>query len=217
VTAGKIIVQPTGIDEERFCFSPEKRRQIRTRYRLTDHDVLVGNVGFIRHYKGHEFILRTAAQMPERFRFMLVGGGRDLPLMQAEADRLGVRDKIIFTGHRENPEDFFSAFDILFFSSWGVEGVAQSFIQGLLYGLPLLVCRTPSILEPLAHVHTSRVIDYGNVPAAAGGLSQLADDLHRNEQKIAEQRQAIAAKYGLRAMMDNLLRLYARFGIVPPA
>ena len=216
VKAGKIIVQPTGIDENRFRFSPERRKAIRARYGIGDDEVLVGNVGYLRIYKGQIFIVRTAAVMAPHYKFMLVGGGQDLPLLEAEVDRLGIRDRFIFAGHQERPEDFFSAFDILFFSSRDTEGIAQSYIQGLLYGLPLLVCRTASLLEPLPWVHTYCLVDYDDVQAARAGLLQLSGSVERDERKNDQQRQEIGARYGLRKMTGNLLELYARFEIEPP-
>lgn len=216
VAPGKIIVQPTGIDEARFRFSSEKRQEIRARYQVRDSDILVGNVGFLRIYKGQIFIVRSAAAMPENYKFMLVGGGQDRPILEAEVDKLGIRDRFIFTGHQERPEDFFSAFDILFFSSKDTEGIAQSFIQGLLYGLPLLVCRNPSTLEPLSAVRRYRLIDYDDLSAACAGLTYLSAYLQRNEQQIEQQRRDIAAQYGLHTMMDNLVRLYGRYGVQVP-
>jgi len=213
VPRGKIVVQPTGIDVERFRFSREKRRDVRRRYGIADDEILVGNVGFLRVYKGQIFIVRTAEQMPRRFKFMLVGDGGERPQLEEEVRMLGIQDRFVFAGHQEAPEDFFSAFDILFFSSWSTEGIAQSYIQGLLYGLPLLVCRTPSILEPLRHVQDYRLIDYGDLEAARDGLTALSEYAARNEEKTARQRSAIGEQYGLRAMTRNLLDVYSRFGI----
>jgi glycosyltransferase involved in cell wall biosynthesis len=213
VSAGKIFVQPTGIDETRFQFSEENRRKIRAKYGIKDNEILVGNVGFLRIYKGQIFIVRTAAAMPDNYKFMLVGDGQDMPILQAEVEKLGVKDRFIFAGHQERPEDFFPAFDILFFSSWETEGIAQSFIQGLLYGLPLLVCRTPSILEPLSCVQTYRLIDYNDLQAACSGLTYLSDYLQRDEEKVKQQRLAISSKYGLKTMMNNLLEIYSRHGV----
>ena len=121
------------------------------------------------------------------------------------------------TGHREDPERYFSAMDMIFFSSYETEGISQSFIQGLLYGLPLLTCRTPSILEPLEFVRKYRTVDYGDTAAARQGIVELAADLARDEAQIARQRQAIAAKYGLKQMMANIIRRYGEYGIAPPS
>jgi len=213
VSHKKIIVQSTGIDEQRFRFSRQDRQLIRERYQIGTDDILVGNVAFIRHYKGHDFIVRTAAQMPEHFKFMIVGGGDDLPLLQQTIERAGVVDRFILPGHREDPERFFSAMDMIFFSSYEGEGISQSFIQGLLYGLPLLTCRTPSLMEPLAMVEKYRVVDYGDTEDAARKLLELAGDLQCDAARIKRQRQVVAQKYGLQTMIRTLISVYEEHGI----
>ncbi|MCI5149026.1 MAG: glycosyltransferase [Candidatus Electrothrix sp. MAN1_4] len=213
VAQEKIIVQSTGIDEQRFRFSAQDRTEIRTQYGITDQDILVGNISFLREYKGHQFIARTAAVMPENYRFMIVGGGAGRTILEKDIAEAGVGDRFILTGHKEDPERYFSALDIIFFSSYATEGISQSFIQGLLYAIPLLVCRTPSLLEPLEFVRHYRAVDYGDLAAARQGLLELAEHLQRDEEMIEEQRQSIAGKYGLQAMVQNILRVYAEQGI----
>jgi len=188
---------------------------IRSRYGVGEGEILVGNVAFLRHYKGHEFIARTAATMPENYRFMLVGGGDrvGLSLVEEAIERAGVGDRFILTGHREDPERFFSAFDIIFFSSFETEGISQSFIQGLLYGIPLLTTRIPSILEPLEFVRKYRTVDYGDVDGAGRGLLELAENLARDEQEVAAQRAAVSAKYGIATMVATIVGTYADHGV----
>lgn len=209
----KIIVQSTGIDEERFRFSARDREEIRKQYQIGEQDILVGNVAFLRHYKGHEFIARTAAALPEQFKCMIVGGGNGRALLEEDIAKAGVQGRFILTGHREDPERFFSAMDMIFFSSYETEGISQSFIQGLLYGLPLLTCRTPSILEPLEFVRNCRLVDYGDVAAARQGLLELSAHMARDEEQIQQQRQDIAAKYGLKRMVENIVRIYSEHGV----
>lgn len=216
VKASRIVVQSTGIDEQRFCYSAQDRKEVRDQYGIGEEDILVGNVAFLRHYKGHPFIIKTAAAMPRQYKFMIVGGGGELPALEAMVDAAGIRDRVIFAGHQEHPEKFFSAFDLVFFSSYESEGIAQSFVQGLLYGLPVLLCRVPSLMEPLDVVSRYTVVDYNDVASACEGLKRMAQHLERNEEQVAAQRQAIAEKYGLQAMMANIVATYQRHGIRIP-
>ena len=217
IDPSKIITQPTGIDEERFKYSENDRQEIRKRYQISDQDILVGNVAFLRVYKGHDFIVRTAATMPENYKFMIVGGGDGHSILLEEIARAGVEDKFILTGHKEDPEHYFSAMDIIFFSSYKTEGVAQSFTQGLLYGIPLLTCTPPSIAEALETVTIYRGIDYNDVEAARQGLLDLSNYLERDEERASSQRQAVAGKYGLTTMIENIVRVYRDHGVIAPA
>lgn len=214
----KMVVLSTGNDEARFRFSPEHRRAVRQHYGIGEQEILVGNVGFLRQYKGHRFIVRTAAVMPAPYRFMIVGGGgEELPALQEMARDLGVADRVIFTGHQEQPERFFSAFDLCFFSSYEAEGISQSLIQSLLNGLPVLACRIPSTMEPLRLVEDCRLVDYDDVPAACQGLAELAGLPRRDPERMVRQHQRIADRYGIGAMVRILLATYGRYGIHPPS
>ncbi len=216
VSSSRIRVQSTGIDEERFKYSQNDRKTIRNRYNVADNEILVGNVALLRLYKGHDFIVRTAAKMPDNYKFMIVGGGNGRDLLEEEIVRAGVEDRFILTGHKEDPEHYFSAMDIIFFSSYETEGISQSFIQGLLYGIPLLTCRAPSIVETLGSVHRYRDVDYGDVAAARRGLLALSRELQRDEKIVASQRRAVAELYGLKTMVKNISRVYREHGIFTP-
>jgi glycosyltransferase involved in cell wall biosynthesis len=212
----KLVILPTGIAEERFKFSQAKRDAIRAAYGIGKEEIVVGNVAFLRHYKGHPFILKTAAQMPVHYRFLLVGDGGERSSLERLAQELGIRDRVIFAGHQENPEAFFNAMDLCFFSSYEAEGVAQSLVQGLLNGLPVLACRIPSTEEVLKKIAAYQLVDYGDIPAACKGIFRLASSPGRDLHQAEQQWQTIAEQYGLRHMIKILLNTYARFDIFPP-
>ncbi len=212
VKPDKTVVLSTGSDENRFRFSPESRRNIRQTYGIGDDEIVVGNVGFLRHYKGHPFIVKTAAAAPAHYKFLIVGGGELAPL-QALARELGVADRVIFAGHQEHPEHFFNAFDILFFASYESEGVSQALIQGLLNGLPVLACPIPSTMEPLGLIEAYRLVEYDDVPTACQRLAELAALPRRDPERMARQHQIIAERYGLRGMVNTLVAIYNRYGV----
>jgi hypothetical protein len=121
---------------------------------------------------------------------------------------------VIFAGHQEHPEIFFSAFDLCFFSSYEAEGISQSLIQSLLNGLPVLACRIPSTMEPLSYIENYRVVDYDDVPAACQGLTALAGVPLRQPEVMQRQQQIIADRYGLQGMVKTLVTTYAQHGVV---
>lgn len=213
ISRDKLIVLSTGNDEARFRFSRQHRESIRQAYNIADSDILVGNVAFFRHYKGLAFVIRTAAVMPAHFRFMLVGDGEELLGLKALANELGVGDRVIFAGHQEQPEHYFSAFDLFFFSSYEAEGVSQSLIQSLLNGLPVLACRLLSTVETLGFIEDYRLVDYNDVTAAGQALQDLARLPRRDPERMEKQHRAVADHYGTKTMVQSLLETYRRFGV----
>ncbi|MGI6656698.1 MAG: glycosyltransferase [Desulfobulbus sp.] len=212
IPASKTVVVSTGNDVSRFRFSSENRQRIRQRYDINDDTILVGNVGFLRSYKGHPFILKTAVHMPARYRFMLVGDGEDRQALESLARELGVDNRVIFAGHQEEPEAFYSAFDLCFFSSNKAEGISQSLVQSLINGLPVLACRIPSTEEALRPLEHYRLVDYDDVEAACRALESLTPI---SREDTEGQSRTAAERYGLSPMVHLLLETYRRHGIVP--
>ncbi len=217
VSQDKIAVVPTGNDPKRYCYSAEKRQLARRKYHVSDDEVLLGNVGFLRDYKGQNFILEVLAELPPTYKVMLVGKGDEWDNLHAQARQLGIEERVIFCGHQEKTEDFYSAFDLFFFSSYAAEGVAQALVQALLSGLPILACRLPSTEEVLAHLDDCLLVGYGDVAEALQLVKSLTIKPGRDPEKMAKRHQLVAARYGLPVMMQLLEQVYAQFGVTLPS
>ena len=102
----KISVVASGNDAARFQFSKTWRQEVRSRYSLDEGHVLIGNVGFLRDYKGHAFILDTQASLGPQYKVMLVGDGELRASLQEQSKRLSLADRVIFAGHQERPEEY---------------------------------------------------------------------------------------------------------------
>jgi glycosyltransferase involved in cell wall biosynthesis len=215
VNGEKIAIVPTGIDLQRFKYSVEDRSQIRTLFNVSDNEILVGNICVLRSWKGLDFFVETAAAMPEGFKFILVGEGPVRDRLEKIVAELGLTARFIFTGHQEKVEGFFSALDIFFFTSYASEGVPQSLLQALSIGLPIVVCRNPSVLEAVEGIYEPQVINHGDVADARAALLDISKYLQRDEDAIRQRRSIIKQKYALESMWRHLIALYDSCGIHP--
>lgn len=105
-------VVPTGIDTDRFRFSEEGRNEIRARYGISGRVVLF--VGRLSYEKNADLLIRSLPLMPGDTTIMLVGDGPARADLEAEADRTGMRDRIVFTGYIHGDElvSHYSAADV---------------------------------------------------------------------------------------------------------
>mgnify|MGYP001827841418 CR=1 FL=1 len=215
LTPRRVFTLPTGITPDRFAFSPEQRRRVRASLNLTDHDRLVGNVCILRSWKGLDFLVETAARMPDPYRFVVVGDGPQRENLEAKARALKAESRIAFTGYQSQPEAYFSALDVYFFTSYASEGISQSLLQALCAGLPVVACPTPSIKEVLDGVASVRWVDYGHTNAAAKAIADVANQ-HTTLDRLssAARRRPMLAHYTTDAMLQRLHQLYAQLGIV---
>lgn len=200
-----IATMPTGIHIDRYTFSASNRQVIRDKFGLSDKHILVGNVCVLRSWKGLDFFLDVVARLPEPFRFILVGNGPQREHLEKKAESLNLRERIIFAGHQEQVEHYFSALDILFYTSYASEGVPQSLLQGVCSGLPVVAVKLPSIEETLTGIEKVMWVEYGKTDDAAVTL-QEAQRLVTVERKSPPQ--FWLDKYSMASMLKKISSLY---------
>jgi glycosyltransferase involved in cell wall biosynthesis len=88
-------------------------------------ETVIGIVGWLLGWKGQDVFLRACADLAPRWpdtRFVVVGGPGDADFereLHQLARDLGIGDRVLFTGHRDDAYDWFDAMDIVVHSSWG--------------------------------------------------------------------------------------------------
>jgi glycosyltransferase involved in cell wall biosynthesis len=212
----RTVAVPTGIDSNRFRFSASWRQEIREKHRISDEDILVGNICVLRSWKGLDFFIDTAAQMSPRFKFMLVGDGPQRQRLQEKAKGMGLEGRVIFPGHQEGIERYFSALDLYFFTSYANEGVPQSLLQAQSVGLPIVVCRTPSVLETLQNAEDVISVEYGEVSSACAALERASRVIRVPEDRRREKNEKVRSTHSLEAMLEKIRELYGQWGIGAP-
>lgn len=106
VPADKVTVIPNAVDIDGFKLSGETNDTLRSELGLGGATVL-GFVGSFYAYEGLDLLLGAfpamLAKRPE-LRLLLVGGGPQDTSLKAQAARLGVADKVLFTGRVPHAE-----------------------------------------------------------------------------------------------------------------
>lgn len=118
--SNKFTVAKNGIDTELFKYNSVKREAIRDELNISNNSLLLGFVGRFSPEKNVDFIIKVFSELliqnPEA-RLMLVGDGDEKQVLENLAEQLGVKDKIIFAGIRQDIDYIMSALDILLLPS----------------------------------------------------------------------------------------------------
>jgi len=106
IAADRVTVIPNAVDIEKFEPSGQPDAALAARLGLQGCTVL-GFIGSFYAYEGLELLLaalpRMLAERPE-LRVLLTGGGPQAAALEAQARRLGVADKVVFTGRVPHAE-----------------------------------------------------------------------------------------------------------------
>jgi PEP-CTERM/exosortase A-associated glycosyltransferase len=106
IPAEHVTVIPNAVDIENFTLSGEADPELRRQFGLEGATV-IGFVGSFYGYEGLDLLLEAVPELlatqPD-LRVLLVGGGRQDKNLKAQAVRLGIADKVVFTGRVPHAE-----------------------------------------------------------------------------------------------------------------
>lgn len=133
---------------------PAMDTALRARWQASPDDFVVGMLGRIERYKGHEDLLLAIAELPEalrsRLKAVFVGGGEETEKarLAAIADRLGLSGRVLFAGYMPEPPSVIVAqFDCLAMVTKDFEGFGLSAAEAMSAGTPLLATAVGGVPE----------------------------------------------------------------------
>ena len=106
ISAERVTVIPNAVDIESFQLSGEPDAALKSRLGLEGKTV-IGFVGSFYAYEGLDLLFDAVPALLQRLPdlcVLLVGGGPQEASLKAQADRLGIADRVIFTGRVPHDE-----------------------------------------------------------------------------------------------------------------
>ena len=144
--AGRVTVIPNAIETEKYAYDPDARVQLRDELQIPQEAFVVGHVGRFMHQKNHRFLLEMFAQLlpqrPEAW-LLLVGEGEMQREMERLARQLSIRERVVFTGARQDVNKLYSVMDVFCLPSY-YEGMPLVAWEAQANGLPCLFADTVS-------------------------------------------------------------------------
>lgn len=138
---GKCTVVPLGIDLSRFgSREGVTGAGARARWGLPPDRPVAVFVGRLRYYKGLDYLLRALTLVPD-VHLLLVGGGPLWASTRGLADRLGVADRVVFTGDVDDDDlpACYKAGDLFVLPSHTrAEAFGTSIVEAMASGLPVI-------------------------------------------------------------------------------
>ncbi|QDV32970.1 glycosyltransferase family 4 protein [Tautonia plasticadhaerens] len=203
----------SGMEVGPFLDPPRPRSEVRRELGLPDDAVAFATVARLFERKGHEDLLGIAPGVLEanpKVRFVWIGSGILRDRLEAEADRLGVRDAITFTGlvpPGRIPE-LLNACDAVLHPSYR-EGLARVLPQGLIVGRPAISYDVDGAREVVTP-ETGILVPFLDRGALADAILDLAGNDDRRRALGREGRRRFADRFRHEVMVDRIRSLYER-------
>lgn len=132
-----------GIDPKKFVFNKKIRENKRNEIGIADKFV-IGHVGRFHPAKNHEFLIDIfyyIQNIKPNAILLLIGDGLLRERIEEKAIKLGIIDKIIFTGVRSDTHELYQAMDIFVMPSY-YEGFPVTLVEAQASGLKCVVSST---------------------------------------------------------------------------
>ena len=129
-----------GIDIKRFKYDEKKRVAMRKTLGLKDEFVLIHTGRFI-DQKNQEFVLNVFKEIKNQYscvKVIFLGTGELLNKIEDKAQKLGLRNDVLFLGVKQNVEDYLCAADCYVMPSL-YEGLPVAAIEAQCSGLPSIM------------------------------------------------------------------------------
>jgi len=206
----KIRVIPLGLELEPFLQCGAERGRFRSELGLEDGVPLVGIVGRLVPIKNHRLFLRAAAQVAAckpQARFVIVGDGLLRRDLRAEAESLGIGDRVVFTGWRRDLPRIYADLDVLVVSS-NNEGTPVSVIEAMAAGCPVVATRVGGLPDLIVDGVNGVLVPPGDAGALAEGVLGLLREPHTAARMAEHARAVVRERFNAGRLVKDMESLY---------
>ena len=145
---------------------------------LEADDLVVGTVAALRVEKAHEVLLRAVARLAPalpRLKAVLIGSGVREDELRAEAQSLGIADRVVFAGFRSDAVSLLPALDVKCLTSVQ-ETFPVSVLEAMAAARPVVMTDCEGIPEIVIEGETGHIVPIGDDAALADRLAALLAD-----------------------------------------
>lgn len=207
VEPARLVLIPNGVDLSGF---PMRERRACGLLPFSPDDEVIGSVGRLSPEKGHAHLLDAMPlilrQRP-RARLVLVGGGPEEAALREKAREMGLENKVIFAGVRDDVPALLAHFDVFALPSL-TEGLPISVLEAMAVGVPVAATRVGDVPEVVRHKQTGLLAPARDPAALAAAVLELLDQPERARSMARAARALVEQEYSAGAMAARTAAVY---------
>lgn len=170
---------------------------------------VVGTVGWLLPIKGPMYLLKAMARVwqshPETT--LVYAGKGDLEeQLKAEALRMGVSDRVIFLGWRDDIPDLMQILDVFVLPSLN-EGMGRVLVEAMAAGKPIVASNVGGIPDSVIEGENGLLVPAGDTKALGSSIEILIANPEKRRE-MGEKGRKIAKRYGSASMVQKVDELY---------
>jgi len=216
----KGIIIHNGVDMSKFSqvYSTDS---VRKDFGLESGQTLVGLIGRIDWWKGHEYFIEAMAMAVQKIsglRGLIIGPleknfsvNRNrlyLKKLRTLIESLNLKDKIIFTGLRDDVPRLISALDVVVHASSRPEPFGLVVIEAMAAGKPVVATAAGGVLDIIKDGLNGLLVPCRDAESMATAILQLISNPQRAKQIGNAARQCVTDKFTVQQQVRAVQKLY---------
>ena len=210
----KIVIISPPFDTDEFEKLPE-RGEFRKSLGIDPEKKVILFLGRVHHIKGNDFLIKGFADLCKRRDdcLLLIVGGDDGHMDECKelADRLGVTDKVLFTGFigGEQKNSALIDADIVAQMSRQEQGAWAPF-EAVLCGTPIIVTDHTGAGEDVRRVDAGETVGFDNIEELSRKIEGILDNPDEAREKTFKAKHFIETKMSMNARAQEYIDVYNR-------
>lgn len=209
----RVVVIPSGFNLTPFLAIEGSHGGLRRELGLGPDVRVVAAVGRLVPVKNVPMLLEVAGRVREllpemRVTWVVVGDGTERGALERAAERLGLRDDVVFLGWRADMPTVYADADLVALTSIN-EGVPAALIEAMAASRPVVATRVGGVPDLVVDGISGRLVPSGDREGFAQAVAALLRHPDTRRVQGAAGRRAIAQRYGIDRLVRDLEALYA--------
>ena len=212
VPSTKVKVVYNGVDITKY--RPLKNNFLYKELGISPASKIVFCAARANYYKGIHVLIKAAKQIIHKgysdIYFVYCGDGPDLEKFRKKASLLGLRERFLFLGKRQDIPDLLKSSDIVVVPSIWEEAFGLTVIEGMACGKPVIATNVGGIPEIVEHGINGILIKPNNSCELAKAICKLLNNQKKRESIGINARQYVIKNFNINKSIHQLRLLFLK-------
>jgi len=218
VPLNKITVIKNGVDTERFTGSYPKDKTIRRLrdegFSVEEESFFVVSIGTLKPDKAQIRFLRAIKKIcndepGNKIKFLFIGDGDDRTSLESFVENEGIKNAVVFLGHRSDIPELLSVSSILVSTSFD-EGLSNVMLEAMSSGIPIISTRSMGVAELINDGIDGFLVEQEDAVQLAEKIMMLYHDKSLLQTMGKNAKNLINQRYSIKKMVEGYEHLYLK-------
>lgn len=201
-----------GLDDSKYNdrVHEDSNKNLLLQYGIKSSAFVLGTVARLDPIKNQPLMLHALKKVLNRYPdtfLLIVGDGPERDTLQNLSDDLGITERVIFTGFRNDAYKFYNIMDIFLLTSFS-EGAAMTLIESMASSLPCIVTDVGGNPEIVIDQQTGFVISSGDLEQLVSSICELIENPDKREKMGKAGRLNYEEHYTIDKMVNSYQCIY---------